>query len=114
VAWGGGLRDRLRRRPVQLIEIDPIDAEPSQAAPAFGGDVSRRGRTRRRLAVHTESELREDERSPRRRQLLHRTADDIFRVTPIAPYVSADRPADEADRGDLESAAKLSSLHAHS
>ena len=39
-----GLGDRLRRRPVQLVEIDALDAEPAQAAVALGLDLGGRRR----------------------------------------------------------------------
>ena len=61
-ARGRRFRNRLRRRPVQLIEIDVLDAEPAQAGLALRGHLGRRRRALGSVAVGAETELREDHR----------------------------------------------------
>ena len=55
-----GFRDRLRRRPVQLVEIDPFDPEPSQAPLALLDDFPRARGLDRRIDVHAKAEFCED------------------------------------------------------
>jgi hypothetical protein len=128
---------------MQLIEIDVIGTEPAEAAVTLGVDISRARRPVGRVAVHPEAELRENQRSLRRRQLLDRSADnflgmagpvdrggvdpvdavvdrgvngiDAQRIVLSTPHVAADRPGPQTNRRHLETAApQLSSLHAHS
>ena len=81
VACGGGFGDRLRRRPMQLIQVDAIDAEPAQAGVAFGGDVGRRrgARCGASLSVPRPNFVKISGRRDGP-QLLHRAADDLFGV----------------------------------
>ena len=73
------LRDRLRRRPMELVEIDMVDAETPQAGVAFRGHVGGRRGARGSVAVDAQAELREDQRPLRRRQLLDGASHDLFR-----------------------------------
>jgi len=130
-ARGSGLGNWLRRGPVQLIEIDALDAQPAQARVALGPHFRAARGLARGVAVLAEAEFREHERAPRGRQRLHRAADDFLRparsvdrrrvdpvdavidrgvngrdaggvVLPAAPHVAADGPRAHANFGDLE------------
>src|SRR5690606_9681304 len=125
-----GLLDGLIHRPVQLIEVDRLDAEPPQTPLAFLDHFRAARRSTDVRAVVTKAELREDERSPRSRELADGPADDRLRparavdrrrVDPVdavvdrrmdgrdavrivlaAPLPAADGPRPDADRRDLE------------
>ena len=124
-ACAGRFGDRLRRRPVELIQIDAVHAEPLEARVALFQHVRAGRRSVGTQAVVAYSELREDHRPAGCRQRFHRRAHDTLgmpgpvnrrRVDPVdtmvhgrvngrdavgiiltAPLKSADRPRAETD-----------------
>src|SRR5689334_19734457 len=115
---------------MQLIQIDAFDPEPTKAVVTLLRDVVFARRLLGRVDVDAETKLGEDVRATRRRKRLDRAPNDFFRmsgtvnrrrVDPIhavidrcvnrldaraivlaAPLPSADGPAAQANRGDVE------------
>src|SRR4029079_9778624 len=66
-------------RPVQLVQVDTVDAQARQAGVAFREDLALARRALGGVAVRAEAELREPQRAPGRRHLPQGAADDGLR-----------------------------------